>query len=706
MVFDGLRENIRIADVISLVKKHYRDVSINLIRNAYNLALRGHAGQVRKSGRPYIEHLLSVAYILAQHRMDTITVSAGILHDILEDTEVTQDEIEKTTGSKEVIELVNSVTKLSRVPVSSELSEVMNLRRLLLAMAKDLRVVIIKLADRLDNLRDLYALDDDRIQGIAKETQDIFMPIASRLGMGAVRFEMEDLTLRYLNPTAYFDIAEKIAMKRVERERQTDEIVDEISLLLKENEMDVKVSGRPKHIASIYNKMKDVRTFDEIHDLIGVRIITRSVAECYQALGLVHSKYKPIPTRFRDYIALPKQNGYRSLHTTVVDERGRKIELQIRTEEMHRLVEVGVAAHWKYKMGEKPIFKDREHLAFIDRVLEWQKDLARSDEIMAQLTSSFFEDEVFVFTPKGEVKPLPVGATPLDLAFAIHTDLGMKATGAKINGKMVPFYYKLRTGDVVEILTAAHQKPSRDWLNYIVSSKAKAKLRQFFRELDRDFYIDKGRKAFEEEAKRAGLSYERISEVVKDIIKEYGFDDDEGLFLAIGEGQLSARRIMKQMVGELSEVRRRKKPSSVLMVKLEGEGDIDFHIAGCCLPSPTDDIVGYITVGKGISIHRANCWSLKSRSKERVIKAQWVGKVGVVVSKIVITAENRSGMFASISDMLDRNGANILEYIERSSPDGRKTSINLLVSNDKNISKSELIENISELDGVLSVKIT
>jgi len=705
MVFDDLKENVKISDVIALVKRYYRDADVDIIRKAYNLALKGHKGQVRKSGRPYINHLLSVSYILAQHRMDATTISAGLLHDILEDTNITPDELIQSVGC-DVCKLVESVSKMGKVQVSTELSDVMNLRRLLMAMAKDLRVVIIKLADRLDNLRDLSALEDDRIHSIAKETSDIFIPIASRLGMGSMRFEMEDLTLRYLNPEVYFDIAKKIAMKRDERERETKEIVSEIKTLIFKNEMKVKVEGRPKHIASIDNKMKEGKTFDEIHDLIGIRVIVKNVADCYQALGLIHSRYKPISDRFRDYIALPKQNGYQSLHTTVIDERGRKIEVQIRTEEMHRSAEVGISAHWRYKSGEKPIFKDKEHLAFIDRIIEWQKDLCKPDEIMAQLSSSLFEDEVFVFTPKGEVKALPASAIPLDFAFAVHTDLGMKAVGAKVNKKMVQFDHKLKTGDVVEILTSPHQKPSRDWLNIVVSSKARAKLRQYFRELDRDFYIEKGRKAFLDETKRMGLTDDRVSDVLKDIMREYGFDDEEGLFLAIGEGQLSARKLIKQIVGEVPEIRKRKKSASVLMVKLEGEGDIDFHIAGCCLPSPPDDIVGYITVGKGMSIHRANCPSLRSRDKKRVVRAQWEGKAEAVVSKIIITAENRVGILTEISEILDRDGASILEHTGRSSPNGKKTNIYLLISYDKSTSKSDLMNDISKLDGVLSVKIS
>jgi len=695
-----------ITDIISLVRKHHPGVNTGIIKKAYDIALRWHGDALRKSGRPYIDHPLSVAYILSQHRMDATTISAGLLHDILEDTDIAPDEISQVVGC-EVCELVEGVTKLKNVPASQELSEVMNLRRLLFAMAKDLRVVIIKLSDRLDNLRDLDALDDEAKTRIARETADIYIPIASRLGMGIMRFEMEDLVLRYINPDVYFDIAKKIAMKREMRERETRKIANEILSILTKNELEFKVSGRPKHIASIYNKMREGKTFDEIHDLIGIRIVVKTVADCYQGLGIIHSRYKPIPGRFRDYIALPKQNGYQSLHTTVIDEKGRKIELQIRTEAMHRASEVGIAAHWRYKTGEKPIFKDKEHLSFIDRILEWQADLTQPEEIMEQLRHSLFEDEVFVFTPKGEVKPLPIGASPLDFAFSVHSDIGMKAVGAKVNGKMVPFDYKLKTGDVVEVLTSLHQKPSRDWLGFIVSSKAKAKLRQYFRELDRDFYIEKGRKAFVGETKRFGLSDEKVSEVVRDVMREYGFDDEEELYISIGEGQIKSRRVLKQVIGEYhEEARRRKHLSSVLMVKLDGVRDVDFHIAGCCLPSPPDDIVGYITLGKGISIHRANCPSLRSRNKERVMRAQWAGGVKVEVSKINITAENRAGILAQISDLLDRNGINILKHLGRSSPDGKKTNLYLIVSYDKGISKNELIDDIGKLNGVLSVRIS
>jgi GTP pyrophosphokinase len=695
-----------ITDIISLVRKHHPGVNTGIIKKAYDIALRWHGDALRKSGRPYIDHPLSVAYILSQHRMDATTISAGILHDILEDTDITPDEISQSVGC-EVCELVEGVTKLKNVPASQELSEVMNLRRLLFAMAKDLRVVIIKFSDRLDNLRDLDALDDEVKMRIARETADIYIPIASRLGMGIMRFEMEDLVLRYINPDVYFDIAKKIAMKREMRERETRKIANEILSILTKNELEFKVSGRPKHIASIYNKMREGKTFDEIHDLIGIRIIVKTVADCYQALGIIHSRYKPIPGRFRDYIALPKQNGYQSLHTTVIDEKGRKIELQIRTEAMHRASEVGIAAHWRYKTGEKPIFKDKEHLSFIDRILEWQADLTQPEEIMEQLRHSLFEDEVFVFTPKGEVKPLPIGATPLDFAFSVHSDIGMKATGARVNGKMVPFDYKLKTGDIVEVLTSSHQKPSRDWLGFIVSSKAKAKLRQYFRELDRDFYIEKGRKTFDEELKKSGLTEEKVPEVLKGIFSEYGFENEEELYISIGEGQIKSRRVLKQVIGEYhEEARRRKHLSSVLMVKLDGVRDVDFHIAGCCLPSPPDDIVGYITLGKGISIHRVNCPSLRSRNKERVMRAQWAGKVGVVVSKINITAENRAGILARINDLLDRNGINILKHLGRSSPDSKKTNLYLIVSYDKSISKNDLMSDISKLNGVISVKIT
>ena len=693
-----------ITDIIALVRKHYPGLNTSIIERAYDIALRGHGDQVRKSGRPVIDHPLSVAHILARHRMDAETVSAGLLHDVLEDTSIRADEIEIAFG-KDIREMVEGVTKLAHIPVSYELSEVRNLRRLLFAMAKDLRVVIIKLADRLDNLRDLHALDHDSQRRIAQETVDIFIPIASRLGLGRMRFEMEDLALRYLKPDDYFKIAEKLATKREERERETHQIVREVRALLTRNGMKVAVHGRPKHIASIYRKMQEGKTFEEMHDLVGIRVITRSISDCYQALGIIHTKYKPIPGRFKDFIALPKQNGYQSLHTTVVDDKGRRVEIQIRSQRMHRVAEVGASAHWRYKTGEKPILKDKEHLSFLDRVLEWQKDLIEPEQIMEQLRRSLFEDEVFVFTPKGEVKALPVGATPLDFAYAVHTDIGMRASGAKVNGRMVGFDYKLKTGDMVEIMTSPHQKPSRDWLKLVVTSKARTKIRQYFRTVDRDLYIERGRKALVDGMKSMGLSMELTDDTLKKVIDEYDFEDEDELFLAIGEGRLKTGRVMRELFGEvLVEGKAKRRAHSPIMVKLEGSYDIDYRIAGCCIPSPPCEIVGYITSVRGITIHRAGCSSLRGRDKSRIVKAEWVGRGDYEIHRIHITIDDREGILSQISDVFYRNGVNIMEHSGRGGSGGSRARLDFIISLERGVSEGALIDALESIDGVQKVR--
>lgn len=632
-------------ELIKRIKEYNLDVNEELINHAYEFARAAHKGQHRKSGQEYIVHPLEAAIILADLQMDVTTIVAGLLHDVVEDTKVTLEQISNEFG-KEVATLVDGVTKLSRIEYKSKKEQqAENLRKMFLAMSKDIRVIIIKLADRLHNMRTLKHQSIEKQKEIAKETLEIFAPLAHRLGIFRIKWELEDLALRYMYPQKYYQLVHSISMKRQEREQYINEVIEILSEKLKEVGIKADIQGRPKHFYSIYNKMeKQQKDLNEIYDLIAVRVIVDSVKNCYGALGTIHTLWKPIPMRFKDYIAMPKPNMYQSLHTTVLGPRGEPFEIQIRTWEMHRTAEYGIAAHWEYKEGKVTDEKFNEKLMWLRQFLEWQREQKDANEFMESLKVDFFSDRVYVFTPKGDVIELPAGSVPIDFAYRIHSDVGHQCVGAKVNSKIVPLDYKLKTGDIVEVLTHKGSGPSMDWLKIVQTSQAKNRIRQWFRKEKREENVAKGKEILEKECKKMGLP---LADTLKnnyllEAAKRYNILQLEDLYVAFAEGALSAQQVLNwirdnynvkpkkdEAKDELSPPDNLKpfsgygKPSSGVRVK--GVDNILVRLSRCCNPLPGDDIIGYITKGRGVSIHRTDCPNLNGHTdiKERLIDVVW-----------------------------------------------------------------------------------
>lgn len=616
----------------------------DFIKKAYEYADVAHQGQQRRSGEPYIIHPVAVAMILVELQLDSTTIAAALLHDVVEDTKVTDEEIVKQFGA-EVAALVDGVTKLKRIKFDSmEEQQAENLRKMFMAMAKDIRVLLIKLADRLHNMRTLRYQTPEKQQQTARETLEIFAPLAHRLGMYSVKWELEDTALRFLNPQQYYRIVHLMAQKRKERETYVNDVMDLIREKLGNVDIQSEVTGRAKHIYSIYRKMvSQQKEFNEIYDLFAVRIIVNSIKDCYGALGVIHTMWKPMPGRFKDYIAMPKYNMYQSLHTTVVGPRGEPLEIQIRTWDMHQTAEYGIAAHWVYKEGGgRADSKFSQKLAWFREVLEWQQDFKDAQEFMETLKLDLFSDEVFVFTPKGEVIGLPAGSVPIDFAYRIHTDVGNRCIGAKINGKIVPLDYRLRTGDIIEVLTSKHSYgPSRDWLKIVQSSQAKSKIRQWFKKEQREENVARGRELVEKEVLRQRLDPHVLitSAAIGDVLHKFNFAKEDELYAAVGYGGLSAGQVVTRLVERLKreqgvplfdtisvDVKDKKKPSST-GVRVRGIDNLLIRFARCCNPVPGDEIVGFVTRGRGVSVHRADCPNAKALESEnnRLMEVEWAG---------------------------------------------------------------------------------
>lgn len=611
---------MNIETIVNQIKSYNDKADTTLVEQVYAFASNAHKGQVRLSGEDYIQHPLNVALILAELELDVVTISAAMLHDVVEDTTVTLEEIEAEFG-EEIALLVDGVTKLSRIEYTSkEEQQVENLRKMFLAMAKDIRVIIIKLADRLHNMRTLSHQPKDKQKEKAKETLEIFAPLAHRLGIFRIKWELEDWSLRYLKPDTYYDLVKKISMRRQEREEYINEVIAILKQELDNMGLKADISGRPKHFYSIYNKMvKEDKSINEIYDLIAVRVIVNTIKDCYGVLGVVHALWTPIPGRFKDYIAMPKPNMYQSLHTTVIGPRGEPFEVQIRTWEMHRTSEYGIAAHWKYK--ENVAGGDREFdqkLAWLRQLLEWQRDMPDAREFMESLKIDFFSDRVYVFTPKGDVVELPAGSVPIDFAYKVHTHVGHECVGAKVNGKMVPLDYVLKTGDIVEILTQKGSGPSRDWLKLVQTSQAKNRIRHWFKQEDRESHIEKGRELLEKEIAKQGLKQADFLQTDRllEAGKKFNLNRLDDIYAAVGDGSLTAQQIItkikdkylpkeEQEVPELTTSGAKAKSSEGISIK--GVGDVMVRLALCCNPIPGDAIVGYITRGRGVSIHRTDC---------------------------------------------------------------------------------------------------
>lgn len=678
-------------DLYDKLKQNYSADDIELIDKAYQFAEQAHAGQARVSGEPYIVHPVQVAWILADLGLDVATICAGLLHDVLEDTPHTHEDIAQRFGD-EVADLVEGVTKLGKLEFKSKQEEqAENLRKMFIAMAKDIRVIMIKLADRLHNMRTLRYLDEDSRRKNAQETMEIYAPLAHRLGISKIKWELEDISLRYLDPEAYYDLVDKVAKKRRQREDDINRVIATLKEKIAEAGIDGTIDGRPKHFYSIYKKMRyQHKSFEQIYDLMAVRVIVNTVRDCYAVLGLIHTIWKPIPGRFKDYIAVPKPNMYQSLHTTVVGPQGEPVEIQIRTWEMHRTAEYGIAAHWKYKEGRLKDTDLDSKLAWLRQILEWQTEARDAGEFMESLKIDLFSDEVFVFTPKGDVIDLPKGSTPLDFAYTIHSAIGNRCVGAKVNGKIVPLDYELQTGDIVEILTSAASKgPSLDWLKIVKTSQAKSKINQWFRKEHRAENVAKGHELLEKEAKKYGLSLSQLikPEWVEQVVRKYGFRSFDDICAAIGYGALTPHQVLGRLIDDFKQTQQTDekiveainktepelKSSAPAAIKVSDIDNVMMRISKCCSPVPGDEIVGYITRGRGISIHRKDCSNLKSGSfePERLIEVKWDDAPQAAYDAgVQITAKDRFGLLADITNTISDLKIMVTSINARSRQDG------------------------------------
>jgi GTP pyrophosphokinase len=664
-----------IEGIVETIKAYNPEADVAVLRRAYEFAASIHQGQARRSGDPYLSHPMEVAAILTELKMDVRSIAAGFLHDAIEDTQTTMKEI-RTVFGDEIADLVDGVTKLSKLPFSTrEDRQAESFRKMLLAMAKDIRVIMIKLADRLHNMRTLDPLPEAKRRLIANETLEIYAPLAHRLGIAKIKQELEDLSLRQLEPEAYRDLAIQIAQKRREREAQINEVIAILQQKLGELEIPCEIRGRPKHFYSIYRKMHEQgKTFDEIYDLTAVRLLTDSLKDCYGALGVVHSLWKPIPGRFKDFIAVPKSNMYQSLHTTVVGPKGEPVEIQIRTHEMHRTAEEGIAAHWAYKEGKATLDETEQQFLWLRQLLDWGQDLKDSREFLDTVRFDLFPDEVYVFTPKGDVKALPRGSTPIDFAFSIHTDVGLHCAGARVNGRIVPLRYELRNGDIVEIVTAATQHPSRDWLKIVKSSRARSRIKAWIKNEERVRSIGLGKELLDRELRKLGKGGRLKLETFPQMLQHYGVASEEDLCAAIGYGKISPRQAVLKLlppeqaqaiVEEETKDRKPVIPAGAEGIRIDGVDDILIHFAKCCNPLPGDEIIGFITRGRGVTIHSADCPNIIAFrfDRERQIDVQWDDRVKMPhqVKILVTIGQDRPGLLAEISTAISSTNTNIAQ---------------------------------------------
>ena len=670
-------KEITIQDIIAKRKEHSRKVDTKLIMKAYNLADGKHKNQCRKSGEPYIIHPMNVAYILADIGLDDETICAALLHDTVEDTDVTNEDIVREFG-EDIANMVAGVTKLGKLQFTSiEEQQVEDYRKMFLAMGKDIRVILIKLADRLHNMRTLKYLNREKQIRIATETMSLYAPLANRLGIYSLKWELEDLSFKYLYPEDYRELVEGIDKKREERLKFIDQIMEEIRVQLKKQKIDAEITGRAKHLYSIYRKMqRDNKTLDQIYDLFALRIIVNSVKDCYAALGVVHELYNPMPGRFKDYISVPKPNMYQSLHTTLIGPKGTPFEVQIRTWDMHRVAEFGIAAHWAYKeasfMGGRKanVQVSEDKLSWLRETLEWQKDIEDPQEFLNTLKTELFEDEVYVFTPKGKIQVLPRGSTPIDFAYSIHEEIGNRMTGCKINSKMMPIVTKLENGDIVEILTSDKAKgPSRDWLKFVKSSTAKTRIQQWFKKTERVQNIARGKETLEKEVKKIGMSYPELfkPEFANVALNRYKFNSMDDMFASVGFGAITPNKIVSRVLEEYRKIHKEanieekieelskekahiSKPSTSGVI-VKGIDNCLVKLSKCCNPVPGDEIVGYITKGRGVSVHRKDCKNVKDLFSEenRMIDVSWyTDKPSSYNVDIAIFSNDRDGLLADI----------------------------------------------------------
>ncbi|MFR9301789.1 MAG: RelA/SpoT family protein [Fenollaria massiliensis] len=659
-----------IEDLIKIIEKYMTKDEVAFVMKAYEYAKLMHKDQKRKSGEPYIIHPVNVAIILADLDMDVETIVSALLHDVVEDTPATYDDI-KEMFSEDVAKIVDGVTKLNKLNYkSSEAFQAENLRKMILAMNNDIRVIIVKLADRLHNLRTLEYMNEEKRKQKAQETIEIYAPLAGRLGIFKIKWELEDLSLRYLDPEGYYDLVEKINKKRSEREKEINEIIKKISAELDKQELHYDISGRPKNFYSIYKKMKGKsKSFESIYDLIAVRILVDTVKDCYAVLGIVHSMWKPLPGRFKDYIAMPKPNMYQSLHTTVISDTGEIFEIQIRTYEMHEVAEYGIAAHWKYKGGKTQGKDVDSKLDWLRQLLEWQKDLKDPKEFIDTLKIDFFDDEVFVFTPNGDVVDLPEGSTPVDFAYRVHTGVGNTCVGAKVDSRIVPLNYKLKNGNIVEVITQKSSSgPSRDWLKFVKSPRAKQKIKQWFKSKEKDISIEKGKELFDREAKKLGLDTNILDneKIYQKLAKELSINSISDLFASIGYGNFKEKLVINKILNiknaienigltknEDDYIKSSSSKKDATGVRIDGLEGMKIKFAKCCNPVPGDEIIGFVTRGYGVSVHRKDCTNIANYlDSDRCLEAEWDTEASdKFLANVTIRAVDRTGILSEITAM-------------------------------------------------------
>jgi GTP pyrophosphokinase len=716
-----------IDELIRKINGCHPDANTALVQQAYETAALAHQGQKRISGEDYIQHPLGVAHILADLQMDAETIAAGLLHDVVEDTSITSESLTKLF-SKEIALLVDGVTKLSRINFKNkEEQQLENLRRMFMAMAKDIRVIIIKLADRLHNMRTLKYMSPEKQKEISEETLEIFTPLAHRLGMSNIKWELEDLCFRYLEPEHYRDLTEKVKQKRREREEIVNDAIAALREKLDSVGLRAEIQGRPKHFYSIHRKMlRQGKELSEIYDLYAIRVVVDTIKDCYGVLGMVHTLWRPIPGRFKDYIATPKSNMYQSLHTTVVGNNGEPLEIQIRTFDMHRIAEHGIAAHWRYKEGGKGDQEFEDKLSWLRQLLDWQQEMKDAREFMETLKMDVFSDEVFVFTPNGDVLDLPAGSNPIDFAYRIHTAVGHRCIGAKVNGRIVPIDYKLNNGDIVEIITSKQSNgPSRDWLNIVRSSDTKNKIRQWFKKEKREENIVKGRETLEKESKKQGYDFYELAKNnrLTEAMRRFNLNAEDDLFAAVAYGGVTSQAVLVRLI---DAYRREQKPTETEQISqilaelkpkigkkrksdhgilVEGEPDLLVRLSKCCNPIPGDQIVGYITRGRGVSVHRLDCVNaLHHRNEnERLVDVQWeTGGTNFYQVSVEVTCLDRPGMLSDILAVVAETRTNCSSVHARTTK--TKLGIITLVFQISNLGQLELIcQKIRRVQDVYSV---